>query len=74
MMAGVQEMERMIEEAIGSFMSEGEGKKVVVIMDGIDFMMAALEVGAWEMLEMIGRIREVRFTLFLRLLCFILYR
>lgn len=54
-------MEGMVEEAIRSFMSEGGGKKVVVIMDGVDFMMAALGVGAGETLEMIGRIREVGF-------------
>lgn len=68
-MAGVQEMEGMIEGAIGSFMSERGGEKVVVIMDGMDFMMATLEVGAGEMLEMVGKIREVgvsTFSLFLR--------
>lgn len=63
-MAGVQQMEGMIEEAIGSFTNEGVGKKVVVFMDGVDFMMAALELGAAEMLDMIGRIREVSFGFF----------
>ena len=46
------------------YTSEGGGReKVVVMMDGIDFMMAALGVGAGEMLEMIGRTREVSFLL-----------
>ena len=61
-MAGVQQMEGMIEEAIGSFVSDEGGKRVVVFMDGVDFMMAALGLGAGEMLEMIGRIREVGFV------------
>lgn len=54
-------MEGMIEEAIKSFTNEEGGQKIVVFMDGVDFMMAALGLGAGEMLGMIGRIREVRF-------------
>ena len=57
-------MEGMIEEAIGSFTNEGRGKRVVVLMDGVDFMMAALGLGAVEILGMIARIREVGFCFF----------
>lgn len=57
-------MEGMIEEAIGSFTNEGGGKRVLVLMDGVDFMMAALGLGAVEILGMIGRIREVGFCFF----------
>ena len=57
-------MEGMIEEAIGNFTNEGGGKRVVVLMDGVDFMMAALGLGAVEILGMIGRIREVGFCFY----------
>lgn len=62
-MAGMQEVESMIEKAIESFTTQGRENKVVVIMDGMDFMMAALGLEAWEMLEMIGRFRVVSFLL-----------
>lgn len=59
---GVREMEGIIGGAIGSLKSMGRGgpgDKIMVILDGLDFMMAANGAGAGEMLEMVGRIREV---------------
>lgn len=63
-LASVQETENMVEEAIGDFTDEGRGgKRVMVVLDGIDFMMAALGLEAERMLDLIGRIREVGFLL-----------
>lgn len=52
----------MVEEAIGGLVNEG--KNVMVILDGVDFLMAALEEGAGEIMEMIGGIRKVGFFAF----------
>lgn len=62
MLDSVREMESNIAGAIESFQSMGRGgpeDKIMVILDGLDFMMAANGAGAAEMLEMVGRIREV---------------
>jgi hypothetical protein len=61
-LVGVRETEDKLEDAIGSLASMEGGKKtkkIVMILDGMDFMMAALGEGAAEMMEMVGRIREV---------------
>ena len=58
-LVGVRDLESIVGKAIGSFMSERQDMKVMVILDGIDFMMAALGSGAGEILEAIGSIREV---------------
>jgi hypothetical protein len=59
-LAGVREMEGMIEGAVRGLVNEG-GKKIVVILDGVDFMMAALGEGTGGIMEMVGGIREVGF-------------
>jgi hypothetical protein len=67
-LVGVREMEDKLEDAIGSLASMEGGKKtrkIVMILDGMDFMMAALGEGAAEMMEMVGRIREVGCCCFL---------
>lgn len=40
---------------------DGDGSKVVLMMDGLDFVLAAAEgVGVQGILDMVGEVREVR--------------
>lgn len=66
--AKVREVEREILNAVQrlkqSDKSPGQQRRVLVILDGVDFLAAAIGAEATELMDMITEIREVRFSSF----------
>ena len=56
---GIAGVEKEIMTAIGS--AKGQGGRVLLVLDGLDFLLAATSVGAMEVLEMVCELREVGF-------------
>ena len=57
---GIEQVEKEIMDATTKF--KGDGFKVIVILDGIDLLLAATETTVGEMLDCVGELREVPFT------------
>lgn len=57
LLGGVEEVER---EILGAVTEQGEGEmKVLVILDGMDFLMAGPGVGVEDLMDLVAEIREV---------------
>lgn len=62
---GVRDVEKEILNAVQR-LKEDEGQRVLVILDGVDFLTAAMGAEVTEVMDMVTEIREVRFlSLFL---------
>lgn len=57
---GVRELEREILNAVQR-LKQNEGQMVLVILDGVDFLAAAMGAEVTEVMDMVTEIREVRF-------------
>ena len=57
---GIAEVEKAIMTAVGSEETLEEEGNVILVLDGLDFLLAATECEVLGMLDMIGEIREVR--------------
>lgn len=57
---GVREVEREILNAAQK-LKQNEGQRVLVILDGVDFLAAAMGAEVTEVMDMVTEIREVRF-------------
>ena len=54
---GITGVENEIMRAIGK--AKGQGCRVLLILDGLDFLLAATSVGVMEVLDLVGELREV---------------
>lgn len=57
---GVSEVEREILNAIQR-LKQNEGQRLLLILDGVDFLAAAMGAEVTEVMDMVTEIREVRF-------------
>lgn len=57
---GIADVERAIMKAIGSKETRNDGGNVILVLDGLDFLLAAAGCEVLEVLDMIGELREVR--------------
>lgn len=57
---GIAEVERVIMKHIESRETFNDGRKIVLVLDGLDFMLAATDCEVLGLLDMIGELREVR--------------
>lgn len=57
---GVREVEREVLNAVQR-LKQNEGQRVLVILDGVDFLAAAMGAEVTEVMDMVTEIREVRF-------------
>ena len=64
---GLDDVEKAILEAIGSKESTDGGGNVVLVLDGLDFLLAATGCEVLGVLDMVGELREVGNVLFLSL-------
>lgn len=60
---GIAEVERAVIQAIGSRETRKEEGNVILVLDGLDFLLAATECGVLGVLDMLGELREVRLLL-----------
>lgn len=56
---GAREIEKEIIEAVGR-QKAGRDAKVLVVLDGVDYILAGEGLEAEEVMDMVGEIREVR--------------
>ena len=56
---GIRVVEKEIMAAIGT--TKGSGYRALLVLDGLDFLLAATGIGAMDVLDMICELREVRF-------------
>lgn len=56
---GARKVEKEILAAVGR-QREGGDARVLVVLDGVDFLLAGEGVEAGELMDMVGEIREVR--------------
>lgn len=64
------EVEKAIASAIGSCKETlDDGGNVILVLDGLDFLLAAMGCEVLEILDMIGELREVRLLFFNYRLC-----
>lgn len=54
---GIAVVEKEIMAAIGN--AKEQGCRVLLVLDGLDFLLAATSVGAMEVLDMVSELREV---------------
>ena len=54
---GISAVEKEILAAVGN--QEGQSGRVLLVLDGLDFLLAATSVGAMEVLDMVSELREV---------------
>ena len=57
---GIADMEKAIMEAIGSKGTVNDGVNVTLVLDGLDFLLAATGCEGLRVLDMIGELKEVR--------------
>ena len=60
---GTAEVEKAVIKAIGSKETRKEEGNVILVLDGLDFLLAATECGVLGVLDMLGELREVRLLL-----------
>ena len=60
---GIAEVEEAVMKAIGSRGTLKEEGNVILVLDGLDFLLAATECEALGVLNMLGELREVRLLL-----------
>lgn len=71
---GIVQVEKAIASAIGSCKETlDDGGNVILVLDGLDFLLAAMGCEVLEILDMIGELREVR-LLFNYSLCALSYQ
>ena len=56
---GIADVEKAIMRAIGSKETLNDGGPVILVLDGLDFLLAATECEVLGVLDMIGELREV---------------
>ena len=59
---GIEVVEREILKAVDAVNGGGEGKgkgRVLLVLDGLDFLIAAMGVTGGEMADLVGEVREV---------------
>ena len=56
---GIADVEKEIMKAIGSKETLNNGGNVILVLDGLDFLLAATECEVLGVLDMIGELREV---------------
>ena len=56
---GIADVEKAIMKAIGSKETLNDGGNVILVLDGLDFLLAATECEVLGVLDMIGELREV---------------
>ena len=56
---GIADVEKAIMKAIGSKETRNDGGNVILVLDGLDFLLAATECEVLRVLDMIGELREV---------------
>ena len=59
---GIVDVEQAIMNAIGSKETRNDGGKIILVLDGVDFLIAATGCEVLEVLDMIGELREVRIS------------
>ncbi len=57
---GIADVEKVIMKAIGSTDTMNEGRSVTLVLDGLDFLLAATGCEVLGLLDMIGELSEVR--------------
>ena len=57
---GIADVEKAIIKAIGSKETRNDGGNVILVLDGLDFLLAATGCEVLYVLDMIGELREVR--------------
>ena len=60
---GIAEVEEAVMKAIGSRGTLKEEGNVILVLDGLDFLLAATECEVLGVLNMLGELREVRLLL-----------
>ena len=60
---GIAEVKEAVMKAIGSRETLKEEGNVILVLDGLDFLLAATECELLGVLDMLGELREVRFLL-----------
>ena len=60
---GIAEVKEAVMKAIGSRETLKEEGNVILVLDGLDFLLAATECEVLGVLDMLGELREVRFLL-----------
>ena len=67
---GIPDVEKTIASAIGTCKEiSGDGGNVILVLDGLDFLLAATGCEVLELLDMIGEFGEVRLSLDLQPTC-----
>ena len=66
---GLAEVEKAVMEAIGSKETRKEEGNVLLVLDGLDFLLAATECEVLGVLDMLGELREVRLLLGVLVAC-----
>ena len=59
---GIADVEKAIMKAIGSKESLNDRRSAILVLDGLDFLLAATECEVLEVLDMIGELREVHIS------------
>ena len=57
---GVAGVEKAIMKAVGSKEALNDHRNIILVLDGLDFLLAATGCEVQELLDMIGDLREVR--------------
>ena len=66
---GLAEAEKAVMKAIGSKETRMEEGNVFLVLDGLDFLLAATECEVLGVLDMLGELREVRLLLGVLVAC-----
>ena len=66
---GIAEVEKAVMKAIGSKETRKEEGNVILVLDGLDFLLAATECEVLGVLDMLGEFREVRLLLRVLVAC-----
>lgn len=56
---GIADVEKEVMKAVGSKETLNNGGNVILVLDGLDFLLAATECEVLGVLDMIGELREV---------------